>query len=312
MAGADTMRKLSECEAERGVLQSDNKKLQNVLETERGVLREVMATARKAVSEMNRQNESLKARIAELEAQLANGHSSSHTSSSHNDALFEKDIEIQRLQTKIHEYELDLRKYRRGVSEDNDYSGAAVLVTRIQRECGLRLLNTLLKQARRRRISIGFNIWTVVSKGKLLSQPRGLGPDGSLVDSVPCTITTKWTTSDNSPNFDHSEGSVDACRSMGSTTFKINANTPIIPSLATKVSVLFEIAESAKKVAKSMTLTNRSPPRSRHRVSDASPRSPRGKMQPKQRDIVLPKPRHEYSDHLNFSPREHSPPSRTF
>ena len=33
--------------------------VRQVLETERGVLREVMATARKAVGEMNRQNEVL-------------------------------------------------------------------------------------------------------------------------------------------------------------------------------------------------------------------------------------------------------------
>jgi len=297
------MRRLHEVEAEKNVLEADNQKLQSVLETERGVLREVMATARKAVGEMNRQNEILKKRVAELEA---SGGSSGGAGNA--DAIFNKDLEIQRLQIKLHESELELRKAKRGAdhgsSQEHDYSGAGILVTRIQRECGLRMLNSMLKSSRRRRFACGFAVWSVVTKGKLLSKPRGMTASGHLVDAVPCTITTKWTTADNCPNFDHAEGTVDAHRAIGSTTFNMSSATPAIPAMATKVSVLFEIADAAKQVAKVAVLSNKSPPRSRHRAVEASPRSPRGKINPRQRDIVLPKSRHSYSDHLNYSPRE--------
>lgn len=219
-----------------------------MLETERGVLREVMATARKAVGEMNRQNEILKKRVAELEASQG----SSVGATVGHDEIFQKDLEIQRLQIKVHEQELELRK----------------------------------------------------AKANLITQPRGMTLTGALVDSVPCTITTKWTT-DNIPNFDHAEGTVDACRSIGCTTFKFDNNvTPSIPSMAEKVSVLFEIADSARPVAKKQTLTNRSPPRSRHRTIDVSPRSPRGRTNPRYRDIQMPKNRSSYAENLNLSPRE--------
>ena len=78
--------------------------------------------------------------------------------------------------------------------------------------------------------------------GKLVSQPRGMTASGHLIDSVPCTVTTKWTSTDNSPNFDHAEygiiplgahltntlcgrGTVDAHRSPGLTTFNISKVT---------------------------------------------------------------------------------------
>merc|ERR1711998_753680 len=101
-AGADLSRRLAELEAEKIVIDQDNAKLQQVLETERGVLREVMATARKAVGEMNRQNEILKKRVAELEASQGSvGATMGH------DEIFQKDLEIQRLQIKAHEQELE-------------------------------------------------------------------------------------------------------------------------------------------------------------------------------------------------------------
>lgn len=280
-------------------LESDNQKLQQVLETERGVLREVMATARKAVGEMNRQNENLKQRVAELEAASGSGGGMA-------DAIFNKDLEIQRLQIKLHETELELRKSKRGSAApaQEDYSGAGLLVTRIQRECGLRMLNSMLKSGRRRRLAVGLFVWRVVTLGKLVSQPRGMTAVGQLVDSVPCTVTTKWTSTDNMPNFDHAEGTVDAVRTIGATTFKLTSATPSIPAMATKVSVLFEIADRQAQVAKVAVLSNKSPPRSRHRQAEASPRSPRGKINPRQREIVLPKSRRDYSDHLNYSPRE--------
>merc|ERR1711988_69039 len=302
-AGADLSRRLAELEAEKIVIDQDNAKLQQVLETERGVLREVMATARKAVGEMNRQNEILKKRVAELEASQG----SSVGATVGHDEIFQKDLEIQRLQIKVHEQELELRKAKRGEGAGpgpEDYSGAGLLVTRIQRECGLRMLNSMLKGVRRRRAAVGFSVWCVVTKANLITQPRGMTLTGALVDSVPCTITTKWTT-DNIPNFDHAEGTVDACRSIGCTTFKFDNNvTPSIPSMAEKVSVLFEIADSARPVAKKQTLTNRSPPRSRHRTIDVSPRSPRGRTNPRYRDIQMPKNRSSYAENLNLSPRE--------
>merc|ERR1711988_740598 len=133
-AGADLSRRLAELEAEKIVIDQDNAKLQRVLEPERGVLREVMATARKAVGEMNRQNEILKKRVAELEASQG----SSTTVTVNHDDVFQKDLEIQRLQIKVHEQELELRKAKRGEGAGpgpEDYSGAGLLVTRIQRGC---------------------------------------------------------------------------------------------------------------------------------------------------------------------------------
>merc|ERR1712010_407983 len=132
---------------------------------------------------MNRQNENLKQRVAELEAASGSGGGMA-------DAIFNKDLEIQRLQIKLHESELELRKAKRGAdhgsSQEHDYSGAGILVTRIQRECGLRMLNSMLKSSRRRRFACGFAVWSVVTKGKLLSKPRGMTASGHLVDAVPC------------------------------------------------------------------------------------------------------------------------------
>jgi len=302
MGEGELRHRLAEVEAEKMVIDQDNSKLQQVLETERGVLREVMATARKAVAEMHRQNEILKKRVAELETHQG----SSVSVTVNHDEIFQKDLEIQRLQLKVHEMELDLRKAKRGDGgpASDDFSGAGILVTRIQRECGLRMLNTTLKATNRRRASVGFAIWCVVTKGSLLSMPRGLSPNGALVDSVPCSITTKWSVEGHS-NFDHAEGTVDAHRSIGVTQFKMTGATPQLPSMAEKVSVLFEITEAAKPVAKKQMLTNKSPPRSRHRTMDASPRSPRGRTNPKYREIEMPRARHEYSERHAFSPREH-------
>jgi len=295
--------RLAEVEAEKMVIDQDNAKLQQVLETERGVLREVMATARKAVGEMNRQNEILKKRVAELEANQG----SSVSVTVNHDEIFQKDLEIQRLQIKVHEMELELRKAKRGGEGGpaaEDYSGAGILVTRIQRECGLRMLNSQLKSTNRRRCSVGFAIWCVVTKGQLMSQPRGMSSGGgALIDMVPCSITTKWSMNGH-PNFDHAEGHVDAHRTVGLTTFKISSSTPPLPSMAQQVSVLFEIAEAAKPVAKKQMLKNKSPPRSRHRQVDVSPRSPRGRTNPQHRKIEMPRSRHEYSTDVAYSPRE--------
>merc|ERR1712072_265454 len=104
------MRRLHEVEAEKNVLEADNQKLQSVLETERGVLREVMATARKAVGEMNRQNEILKKRVTELESTQGSGPTVRATAN--HDEVFQKDLEIQRLQIKVHEQELEIRKLK--------------------------------------------------------------------------------------------------------------------------------------------------------------------------------------------------------
>jgi hypothetical protein len=202
--------------------------------------------------------------------------------------------------------ELELRKAKRGGASGpsaDDYSGAGILVTRIQRECGLRMLNGQLKSTMRRRCAVGFAIWAVVTKGKLMSQPRGMSPAGVLVDQVPCSITTKWTVQGN-PNFDHAEGMVDAHRTVGLTTFQVNSFTPQIPSMAEKVSVLVEISEAAKPVAKKQMLVNKSPPRSRHRQMDSSPRSPRGRSGPRYREIEMPRGKTDYSDRHAYSPRE--------
>jgi len=283
------------------VIDQDNSKLQQVLETERGVLREVMATARKAVGEMNRQNEILKKRVAELEANQG----SSVSVTVNHDEIFQKDLEIQRLQIKVHEMELELRKAKRGGEGPaaEDYSGAGILVTRIQRECGLRMLNSQLKSTNRRRCAVGFAIWRVVTKGQLMSCPRGMSGAGALVDTIPCEITTKWSVNGH-PNFDHGSGTVDAHRTVGLTSFKINSSTCEVPSMAEKVSVLFEIAEAAKPVAKKQMLKNKSPPRSRHRQVEAAPRSPRGRSNPTYRKIEMPRARHEYSTEQAYSPRE--------
>ena len=82
--------------------------------------------------------------------------------------------------------ELELRKAKRGGEGPaaEDYSGAGILVTRIQRECGLRMLNSQLKSTNRRRCAVGFAIWCVVTKGKLMSCPRGMSGAGALIDTV--------------------------------------------------------------------------------------------------------------------------------
>jgi hypothetical protein len=294
--------RLAEVEAEKVVIDQDNAKLQQVLETERGVLREVMATARKAVGEMNRQNEILKKRVAELEANQG----SSVSVTVNHDEIFQKDLEIQRLQIKVHEMELELRKAKRGGDGPaaEDYSGAGILVTRIQRECGLRMLNSQLKSTNRKRAAVGFGIWCVVTKGQLMSCPRGNSSGGSLIETIPCEVTTKWSVNGH-PNFDHGSGTVDAHRTVGLTSFKISSSTCEVPSMAEKVSVLFEIAEAAKPVARKQMMTNKSPPRSRHRQVDVNqPRSPRGRTNPNYRKIEMPRARHEYSTEQAYSPRE--------
>ena len=82
--------------------------------------------------------------------------------------------------------ELELRKAKRGGDGPaaEDYSGAGILVTRIQRECGLRMLNSQLKSTNRKRAAVGFGIWCVVTKGQLMSCPRGNSSGGSLIETV--------------------------------------------------------------------------------------------------------------------------------